>query len=98
MAEPIELPKWLRNQGWKIKIYDNERLEEPHITLICREKTWRISLRNRSFLIPPGGRWKDIDEAIRRQLEDEESWKKLQDTWDQKHPTNPISSQEEEDA
>lgn len=55
MADPIRLPRKLREQGWKVKIYDNERLEPPHITLICRERVWRVGLRERDFLVPPGG-------------------------------------------
>ena len=27
----------------------------------------------------------------------EKNWKDLQDTWDRKYPSNPISSQEEDD-
>jgi len=29
MSDPIKLPKQLRAQGWKVKVYDNERLEPP---------------------------------------------------------------------
>jgi len=95
MADPIELPKKLKAQGWKVKVYDNERLEPPHLTLICREQVWRIGLRDREFVVPPGGRWKEIDPDVRAILERE--WQTLCDAWDEKHPTNPVSSEEDED-
>lgn len=94
MPDPIELPKKLKAQGWKAKVYDNERLEPPHLTLICRERVWRISLREKDFMVPPGGRWRDIDPAVRAILE--EQWETLCDAWDAKHPTNPVSSEEDE--
>ena len=47
MPDPIELPRKLKAQGWKVKVYDNERLEPPHLTLICRERVWRIGLQRR---------------------------------------------------
>jgi len=94
MADPIELPKRLKARGWKVKVYDNERLEPPHITLICRERVWRIGLRERDFMFPPGGRWRDIDSEVRAILE--EQWEILCDAWDEKHPTNQVSSAEDE--
>jgi len=95
MADPIELPKRLKARGWKAKVYDNERLEPPHITLICRERVWRIGLRERDFMFPPGGRRRDIDPEVRAILE--ERWETLCDAWDEKHPTNQVSSAEGED-
>ena len=94
MADPIELPKKLKRQGWKVKVYDRERLEPPHLTLICRERVWRIGLREKDFLVPPGGRWHDIDQEVKAILE--EQWQALCAAWDEKHPTNPVSSEEDE--
>lgn len=95
MPDPIELPRKLKAQGWKVKVYDNERLEPPHLTLICRERVWRIGLREKDFMVPPGGRWRDIDPEVRVILE--EQWETLCDAWDAKHPTNPVSSEEVKD-
>jgi hypothetical protein len=97
MPDPIELPRKLKARGWKVKVYDNERLEPPHLTLICRERVWRIGLRDKDFMVPPGGRWRDIDPEVKAILDDEEQWKALCDAWDAKHPTNPVSSEEDED-
>ena len=81
-------------QGWKVKVYSRERLEPPHLTLICRDKVWRIGLRDTEFMIPPGGGWREIDPQVRAILE--EQWQILCDAWDEQHPTNRVSSEEEE--
>lgn len=95
MADPIELPKRLKAQGWKVKVYSRERLEPPHLTLICREKVWRIGLRDIEFMVPPGGRWRDIDPQVRVILV--EQWQVLCNAWDEQHPTNRVWSEERED-
>lgn len=46
-------------------------------------------------MFPPGGRRRDIDPAVRAILE--ERWETLCDAWDEKHPTNQVSSAEGED-
>ena len=55
MAYRLELPRRLKVKGWKVKIQGKERLEPPHITVYHGEKVWRIGLRNRDFMVPPGG-------------------------------------------
>ncbi len=95
MADPIKLPKQLRAQGWKVKVYDNERLEPPHLTVICRERVWRIGLREKDIMTPADGRWQDIDPRVKAILDHQ--WETLCDAWDKKHPTNPVSSEEDED-
>jgi hypothetical protein len=77
-----------------VKIYSRERLEPPHLTLICRDRVWRISLRDGEFMVPPGGRWKDIDRELRTILA--EHWKVLCDVWDERHPENRVWGEEEE--
>jgi hypothetical protein len=37
---------------WKIKIFARERLETPHVSIICRTKRWRFSLRDVGFMDP----------------------------------------------
>jgi hypothetical protein len=94
MPDPIELSKKLRKRGWKVKIYSRERLEPPHLTLICRDRVWRIGLRDAEFMVPPGGRWTEIDRELRAILA--EHWKDLCDVWDELHPENRVWSEEEE--
>lgn len=94
MSDPMPLPKWLKAQGWKIKIYDRERLEPPHVTLMHRADVWRISLRDRDFLPPEGGKWRDINGEVKEFLE--ENWSELCSYWDSRHPDNPVSSRQED--
>lgn len=97
MPFSLPLPKRLRNQGWKVKIQDKERLEPPHVTVWHGEDMWRISLRTGGFLVPPGGGWKVIDTEVRDLIEDEDNWRELRDPWDEMYPSNPVSSTKEED-
>jgi hypothetical protein len=92
MADPVRLPVKLRNQGWKVKVYDRERLEPPHVTLICRERVWRITLQEWSFMSPPGGTWREIDDQVHTFLDAHRQ--ELIEAWDRKHPDNPVSSRE----
>ena len=47
---------------------------------------WRLGLRDRRLLVPPGGRIKDIDPAVMRLVE--EHWEQLIEAWDAKYPEN----------
>jgi hypothetical protein len=94
MPHEIRLPKRLKARGWKVKIREKERLEPPHVTIMCGKKEWRVGLRDESFLVPPGGTWADIDDEVRQIIE--ENWSDLQDAWDEKYPSNPISSEEDD--
>ncbi|WP_406694687.1 hypothetical protein V5E97_26885 [Singulisphaera sp. Ch08] len=64
-------------RGWKVKIQEKERLEPPHVTVWHGERMWRIGLRNRDFIVPPGGSWKEIDDEVRVLIENEDNWKEL---------------------
>ena len=94
MPHEIRLPRRLKARGWKVKIREKERLEPPHVTIMCGKKEWRVGLRDESFLVPPGGTWADIDDEVRQIIE--ENWSDLQDAWDEKYPSNPISSEEDD--
>jgi hypothetical protein len=76
MPYELPLPKRLKNQGWKVKIREKERLEPPHVTLMCRLKEWRITLRSGEFLVSPGGDWDELDEGVRVLIE--QHWESLQ--------------------
>ena len=71
MPYSFNLSKQLRNQGWKVKIYEKERLEPPHLTIRRLNRTWRVNLRTREFLVPPGGSWHEIDGDLKQLIEDE---------------------------
>jgi hypothetical protein len=95
---PFELrfAKNLKRQGWKVKIREKERLEPPHVTILRGTSEWRVGLRDGEFLIPPGGSWAEIDDEVRAAIE--KNWTNLQEAWDEKYPTNPISSEEANDV
>ena len=65
---PFNLPlaKGLKKAGWKVKIHDFERLEDPHVTIYCKLRKWRLSLRTGDFL-DVGDKWSQIDEAVKKQ-------------------------------
>jgi hypothetical protein len=98
MADPVEmpdLPKKLKKQGWRVKIRKDERVEPPHVTIIrSGGDEWRLGLRDWELLVPPGGKWRDLDVELRRFLEDEGVRSRLRAVWDQRYPSNPIESPE----
>lgn len=95
MPFELALPKRLKSQGWKVKIRDKERVEPPHVTIMHHEDEWRLGLRDRQLLVPPGGRLKDIDSEVREIID--RDWEQLKAEWDAKYPENPISSLEEDE-
>jgi hypothetical protein len=94
MAFSLPPPRPWRHRGWKVKIYDCERLEPPHVTILFRTKAWRIDLRSGEFLDrepPPRDVPPDVIEHIHRHREH------LCREWDVLHPENPVTSQEADD-
>jgi hypothetical protein len=85
LAEP-----W-RSRGWKIKIFDRERNEEPHITIIRGTAYWRWGLRSQRFL----DREPDSREVPRALVEFAcENILLLSNAWNMLHPHNPVVSKE----
>ena len=97
MPYRLKLPRALRERGWKVKIREKERLEPPHLTILRGGQTWRLGLRSRGFLIPPGGVWNEIDPEVRELIEDEDNWDDLCNAWDAMYPSNPVSSEDDDD-
>ena len=93
MPFDVPLPRKLRAEGWKVKIREKARVEPPHDTLLHNADEWRLGLRDRQLLVPPGGRIRDIDPAVMRLVE--EHWGQLIEAWDAKYPENPVSSAED---
>jgi hypothetical protein len=96
MPFDVPLPRTLRAKGWKVKIREKERVEPPHITIMHKADEWRLGLRDRQLLVPPGGQIKDIDPTVMRVIG--EYWERLIVAWDAKYPENPVSSVEDEDG
>ncbi len=89
------MPRKLKAEGWTVKIREKERVEPPHVTILHKADEWRLGLRDKRLLVPPGGRLRDIDAEVMRIIE--EHWERLQEAWDEKYPDNPISSAEDEE-
>jgi hypothetical protein len=94
MPSILQLFKGLRQTGWKVKVHDFERLEPPHVTIYCKRRKWRLSLRVGTFL-DRGDKWSQIDEKIRAAVR--AAWERLQEEWDRIHPDNPVWSQDDDD-
>lgn len=90
MTYTLDLPPTLRANGWRVKIRNLERVEVPHITVLHREREWRLSLRD----------WSELPYSERRTALDAELWAHLQQkhaelvaAWDAKYATvNPVWS------
>jgi hypothetical protein len=94
MPFDVPLPRKFKAAGWKVKIREKERVEPPHVTIVHKTDEWRLGLRDKQLLVPPGGRIKDIDPAVMQIIE--EHWEALREAWDDKYPENPVSRVEEE--
>jgi hypothetical protein len=93
MPYDLPLPRRLAT-SWRVKIYDNERLEPPHVTIVKGRKSWRINLRTMEFMDdepPPREIHKDLTQVIH------ESWQRLQREWNRIHPNNPVETEQGQD-
>ena len=96
MAFDLPLPRQLAKAGWKVKIRDKERLEQPHVTIIKGADCWRLGLRSRTFL-EVDSKWKNIPDLLRQVLEKKENWARLCRAWDAMYPNNRVAGEEDED-
>lgn len=91
MVYELPMPKSLKERGWKVKIRNLERTEDPHVTVLWKTTAWRYNIRNPGFTdrepdprdVPP-----EVVEQIRVCLD------KLRHEWDTKHPENTVQSGE----
>lgn len=96
MPFELALPRKLKAQGWKVKIREKERVEPPHVTIMHHADEWRLGLRDKGLLVPPGGRLRDIDAEVMQIIEN--NWDQLKEAWDAKYPENPITRAEDENG
>jgi hypothetical protein len=93
MPYDLPLPRKLAS-SWRVKIYDNERLEPPHVTVVKGRKSWRINLRTKEFMDdepPPKEIHKDVAQVVK------DNWRRLQREWNRIHPNNAVEIEERED-
>jgi hypothetical protein len=93
MAFNLRLSPALAKMQWKVKIRDKERVEDPHLTIIHKTKTWRVCLRDGRFM--DGGSWKDVPGSLRTIVQN--SWEQLCVAWDEMYPNNPVRGNEGDD-
>ena len=89
VAFEMELPEWLREQGWKVKIRDKERVEPPHVTVLKGKLSWRWGIRERAFLDKepdPSG----VNPEIVRYLNQAANAERLSRKWNEMYPENPV--------
>ena len=92
MPFSLRLPEPWATLGWKAKIREDERNEEPHVSILFKLWTWRLSLRTGEFLdaVP---RPRDVPAELvewvwgQREL--------LRANWDEKYPENVVFSKED---
>ena len=94
MPFELPLPPNLRGQGWKVKIRDRERLEEPHATILFKAPCWRRSLRTGAFP-DPGASWRQIPTQLRAHIRDHSAT--LRVAWNALYPENPVDETDEAD-
>ena len=88
MPFEIALPAAQKKSGWKVKLRERERLEPPHVTILFKTGALRIGLRDKEFLVPPGGSWNAVPPEVRQVIE--ANWDALAAAWDAMYPENPV--------
>ena len=93
MPFELELPEPCKQAGWKVKIHDLERLEDPHVTIYRKRRMWRLSLRSNDFL-DPGDKWSQIKREVKEAIV--EALPILEAEWDRIHPDNPVVGEDDD--
>jgi hypothetical protein len=91
MPFSLRLPDAWTTLGWKAKIRERERKEEPHVSIIFKLWVWRLSLRTGEFLdaTPPP---RDVPAELVAWIWSQRET--LCTKWDEKYPKNVVFSQE----
>jgi hypothetical protein len=95
MPFSLQLSPQLTRARWKVKIFDKENREPPHVTIIRGRDKWRINLRTRAFMdrFPPE---RMVDDEVIQAIDD--NWELFREQWDQIHPDNPVEGTDDDDA
>lgn len=94
MPYELELEKQLQNL-WKVKIFDKECLEPPHVTIIRSGKIekWRWDLRKKTFMDKQPSP-QDLPKALVKTLKDEKNYAEFVKAWNKMFKHNPVESSE----
>lgn len=90
----LKLPARWKAAKWKVKIRDNEAVEEPHVTILHGPDVWRVSLRDGHIM--DGGSWKDIENGVRETIQDPKNWERLRKAWDLRFPHNSVGGNDDD--
>lgn len=95
MPFSLGLSRQLTQARWKVKIFDKENREPPHVTIVRGVEKWRVNLRTRLFMDrhPPD---REVDERVKEAIRD--NWALLIEQWDEIHPDNPVEGADDEDG
>jgi hypothetical protein len=100
MPYELGLPAHLESQRWKVKVFDKELGEEPHVTIVFKTRWWRWALRSRDFMDTSTDP-KDVPKEIIKHLVKEENYRDMCIGWNSVHPNNPVDvppeAEEEQD-
>lgn len=92
MPYELELPPRIKQQHWKVKIFDKETLyEEPHVTILFKLKKWRWGLRGKNFL-DESPNPSDVSQQVLGAIKAE--YDELCRQWDVRFPKNPVHAPE----
>ena len=93
MPFSLHLPSAWATLGWKVKIREDERNEEPHVSILFKLWTWRLSLRTGEFLdaVPPP---RNVPAELVEWVWD--CREVLRAKWDEKYPENVVFSKLED--
>lgn len=85
MPHCLKLPSALA--AWKVRIFDNEVRETPHVTIVKGTQKWRINVRTGKFMDSrPSPR--DVDERVLAAIKNE--MEVLREAWNKMFPNNTV--------
>ena len=94
MAFSLGVPEPWASGGWKIKIFDREWGEEPHLNFMHRLSKWRWGLRRRDFMERTPNPREVPTELVEFALR---NLPRIIEAWDECHPHNPVTLREPDD-
>ena len=87
MPYDLALTPAFSQAGWKVKIFEKERLEPPHVSIVQRTDKWRVNLRTGEYMDDDPDP-KEVPEGLRELIQ--VNWDTLCTEWDRKYPNNKV--------
>lgn len=89
MAKEFKISKILKDQGWKVKIRDRERNEDPHVSIMFKTKTWRLNLRDKSIMdtSPPA---REIPDDLLDEIKEDGMFEEIKEVWNKMYPEDKV--------